>query len=214
MRLVAADHGEAPARPVTIPPFETTVRPVSGRILDFDVETVAAGFADPDWVPQKITCVAWAWVGESRYAESRICTPAGLYSRPELRRGMLRVLLGQIEEADMLTGHNIARFDLPVINAEAVRLGLEPIRRAVVQDTMRLVRSKGLKKGQDNLGRMLKTEGEKLALDWQAWQDAYEEPGWRTIRNRAESDVEMHMEMRQTLLDRNVLRPPFTWTAQ
>lgn len=214
MRLVPTEQAEDHARSVRIPPFETTVRPVTGRILDFDVETVAAGFADPDWVPQKITCVAWCWVGESHYAESRICTPAGLYSKPELRRGMLKVLLQQIAEADMLTGHNIARFDLPVINADAVRLGLEPVRRALVQDTMRLVRSKGLKKGQDNLGRMLKTEGEKLALDWQAWQDAYEEPGWQTIRRRAESDVEMHMELRQTLLDRNVLRPPFMWTAQ
>src|SRR6187551_823836 len=36
------------------------------RILDFDVETVAAGFADPNWVPQKITCVAWSWIGEEK----------------------------------------------------------------------------------------------------------------------------------------------------
>src|SRR5690349_13816195 len=42
------------------------------NILDFDVETIAAGFADPDWVPQKITCVAWSWVGEDT-VHSRIC---------------------------------------------------------------------------------------------------------------------------------------------
>ena len=82
---------------------------------------------------------------------------------------MLDALLTQIERADILTGHNIARFDLPVINAEAVRLGLRPVERAVVQDTMKLVRTKGLKKGQDNLGRMLRLDDEKLALDWQAW---------------------------------------------
>lgn len=127
---------------------------------------------------------------------------------------MLDALLTQIERADILTGHNIARFDLPVINAEAVRLGLRPVERAVVQDTMKLVRTKGLKKGQDNLGRMLRLDDEKLALDWQAWQDAYDEKDWQTIRDRAESDVLMHKEMRAVLLERGILREPFTWTAK
>jgi hypothetical protein len=32
--------------------------------LDFDCETLAAGFADPEWVPNRITAIAWSWVGE------------------------------------------------------------------------------------------------------------------------------------------------------
>jgi len=214
MRLVPSDDAAPRASvPVRLPTLEHVVQRIAPRILDFDVETVAAGFADPDWVPQKITCVAWSWIGEDE-VHSRICKPQGLYERPKLRARMLDELLSQIERADVLTGHNIARFDLPVINAECVRLGLRPIESALVEDTMKLVRAKGLKKGQDNLGRLLRTSGEKLALDWQAWQDAYEEPGWPTIIERAESDVRMHKEMRAILLERGLMRAPFTWTAR
>ncbi len=58
--------------------------PPSSRsgILDFDIETVAAGFGDPEWVPQKITCVAWSWIGDEQ-VESRICGPFGIFGRPE-----------------------------------------------------------------------------------------------------------------------------------
>ena len=180
------------------------------RILDFDVETIAAGFADPNWVPQKITCVAWSWIGEDD-VHSTICTTAGLYERPKLRAKMLQPLLVAITQADMVTGHNLVRFDLPVINAECLRLGLEPIGEVLVQDTMNLVRTKGFKKGQDNIGQLLRIPAEKQAMTWQQWQDAYEERGWRGIRSRAESDVVMHKQMRARLLELGWLKAPRRW---
>ncbi len=181
-------------------------------ILDFDIETVAAGFADPDWVPQKITCVAWSWIG-SGVAESRVCGPSGIFGNPSRRARMLKPLLAAIAEADMVTGHNIERFDLPIINAEAMRLGLEPVRSVLVQDTIRTVRAKGFKKGQDVLGRLHRIPSEKLALDWQAWQDAYDEPGWPTVRARAESDVLMHGELRAKMIAAGHVRAPRKWSA-
>lgn len=180
------------------------------RILDFDIETIAAGFADPNWVPQKITCVAWSWVGEDR-VHSRIASTKGLFEYPELRARMLKDLLFQIARADMLTGHNIVRFDLPVINSECLRLGLEPVREKLVQDTMNLVRTKGFKKGQDNIGELLAVSIEKKTLSWQGWQDAYAEKGWKGVVERCESDVLMHKQMRQQMLDRGWLRPPRLW---
>lgn len=181
-------------------------------VLDFDIETVAAGFDDPEWVPQKITCVAWSWIGEDK-VESRICGPAGIFGDPSQRRVMLAELLDRIREAGTVTGHNIARFDLRVINAEAMRLDLEPLRALRVQDTMRLVRAKGFKKSQDNLGLLLRTADDKLALSWQAWQDAYDEDGWETIRARCESDVMQHKQIRQALIERGWLLPARSWTA-
>lgn len=214
MRLVPAPEAPPDDRPVIrLPSVELGVREAPARILDFDVETVAAGFADPDWVPQKITCVAWSWIGSDR-VESRICGPFGIFGQPGHRRIMLMSLLEQIRAADMVTGHNLERFDLPVINAECMRLGLGPIKSVFVQDTMRVFRAKGFKKGQDNLGRLLKIENEKLALDWQAWQDGYDEKGWETIRRRAESDVLMHKEMRAEMIRRDLLKPPRTWRGR
>jgi hypothetical protein len=124
---------------------------------------------------------------------------------------MLRPSVRGDRAADMVTGHNIERFDLPVIQAEVMRLGLPKPVRSVVQDTIRLVRSKGFKKGQDNLGRMYRIPAEKLALDWQAWQDAYDEPGWGTVRRRAESDVEMHKQLRAKLVAERHLKEPRWW---
>jgi hypothetical protein len=39
--------------------------PDARRILDFDIECVAAGYADPEWVPSHITAIAWSWVDEA-----------------------------------------------------------------------------------------------------------------------------------------------------
>lgn len=210
MRLVGVT-AEAP-RPVpalTMPTLEwAELR--EKRILDFDVETVAAGFADPEWVPQKITCVAWSWVGSDR-VESRVCGPAGIFGNPERRTRMLKPFLAAFEQADMVTGHNLLRFDLPVIHAEIMRLRLPPLKPVRVQDTIRLLRTKGFKKGQDVLGRLYRLEEQKLSLNWQDWQDAYDEPGWPTIRARAESDVAMHKELRAELVTLRYLKPPRVW---
>jgi len=202
--------GSAAPRRLSTLPKATAWTP--RNILDFDVETVAAGFADPNWVPQKITCVAWSWVGSDN-VQSRICGPVGLFGDSTLRAEMLAPLLEAISKADMVTGHNLLRFDLPVINAECLRLGLEPIRKVLVQDTMRFVRSKGFKKGQDNIGELLRLRNQKMSLSWQGWQDAYDEEGWRDIIARAETDVIMHKEMRLGLIERNILKPPVMWRA-
>lgn len=213
MKLVPTEQAsDSPALPVQIPCFAPVVKRVEQRILDFDVETVAAGFADPEWVPQKITCVAWSWVGEDE-VKSKICGPLGIFGDPSRRAKMLKPLLAEIAKADVITGHNIARFDLPIINAECMRLGLEPIRRVKIQDTMRLVRAKGFKKGLDNISRLYKVPGEKLSLDWQAWQDAYDEKGWDTIRRRCESDVLLHKQTRLELESRGLLKRVSTWSG-
>lgn len=211
-------------------PWEQAPESRDLRILDFDVETCAAGFADPQWVPQKITCVAWSWLGTG-VVEHRICGPLGFFGRPELRREMLVPLLDAIAEADYVTGHNLERFDLGVINAECMRLDLPPIMSVTVQDTMRVLRSKGFKKGQDNLGRLFNTLEQKLSLDWQAWQEAYDEIGedaglakrllnpsaypevWPTIRERAVSDVIMHQQLRNEVLERGIMKKPRVWRA-
>lgn len=180
------------------------------RILDFDIETVAAGFADPDWVPQKITCVAWSWVGTD-LVKSAVCGPHGIFGKPAKRAAMLKPFLVDLRRADVVTGHNLIRFDLPVLHAEIMRLRLPPLEPVVVQDTMRLLRAKGFKKGQDVLGRLYELAEQKLSLNWQDWQNAYDEPGWPTIRERAESDVLMHKQLRLELIALGYLKPSRTW---
>lgn len=179
-------------------------------ILDFDVETMAAGFADPNWVPQKITCVSWSWI-DSDDVEVIVCGPMGFF-KPELRKPMVATLVNEINKADIVTGHNILRFDLPVLNAECLRLDIPPLNPVLAQDTMRIVKTKGFKKGQDNIGALLETAEQKLSLDWQGWEDAYEEDGWQTIKDRCASDVVMHKQMRYEMIDRGWIKPAKLWT--
>ena len=178
-------------------------------VLDFDLETLAAGFADPQWVPQKIMVCAWSWVGEDR-VHSRTCGKEGFFD-PEARAEMLYDLLTAIEDADMVTGHNLIRFDLPVLNSECLRLGMEPLRPVMVQDTMRLVKTKGFKKGQDNLSELLDVPIKKQSMTWQEWEQAYEEDGWKFAVSRCTSDVAAHKMMRATLIEKGWLKTPTMW---
>lgn len=173
------------------------------RILDFDLETIAAGFADPNWVPQNVTAVAWSWIGEDK-VEVRI--------RKKGLKQMLDPLLKAIDEADMLTGHNIIKFDLPVLNSELLRNGYPSLGPKLVQDTMQIVKTKGFKKGQDNLSSLVRNPVQKLPLNWQEWQDAYEEKDWGTVIERVASDVVGHKILRQRMLDRGWLKPHTRWT--
>ena len=183
-----------------------TQRPA--RILDFDLETLAAGFADPNWVPQKIMCAAWGWLGEDKSPEVRICGPMGFFKDPPRKR-MLEPLLKAISEADMLIGHNIIRFDLPILNAECLRLGLPPLKPILVHDTMGLVKTKGFKKGQDVLSGVLGVSAEKQAMNWHQWQAAYAEDGWKSIKSRCASDVVQHKQMYAEI--KGWLKQPKVW---
>ena len=190
--------------------IETTIKTEPLRILDYDVETVAAGFADPNWVPQRITAIAWSWVGEDHVE----CV-----TRLEGAEHMLDSFLEAYDAADMVTGHNLIRFDQPIVSAECLRLGLEPLGAKMVQDTMRLVKAKGFKKGQDNLATLVGVPYRKLSLDWQDWEDAYEwdrliagdRVAWKVVRDRVTSDVLQHKLMRIELIMRGWLKPPILW---
>lgn len=97
---------------------------------------------------------------------------------------MLEEFVAVFNEANAVTGHNIVRFDLGVMNAELMRLQLPVLEPKPVIDTIRLVRSKGFKKGQDVIAGVLGLEAEKKAMNWQQWQSAYAEPGWPEVGAR------------------------------
>ncbi len=179
------------------------------RVLDFDIETLAAGYADPSWVPDKITAVAWSWVGSKRVYVK--CNPYAYFDR-EGRREMIQPLLQAIGDADIVQGHNIVRFDLRVLQAECMRLGLPLLPELKVIDTMRLPKAKGYKKGQDDLAVAVGLKESKQKMGWQEWDDAYEEgPPWTTVRSRVVSDVRQHKALTEELQRRGMVKPPSVW---
>lgn len=163
----------------------------TAHILDFDIETRAAGYADPDWVPDDVTCWAYSWVG-SDTVECEVAGPDACFGPYEKQAKFLQRLRDAICSADIVTGHNIVRFDLRVLNGNLIRFDVEPLPQLRVIDTIRLPKTKGLKKGQDNLGVMWGIPLHKLALNHQEWDIAYREPGWPVVKERCASDVEQH----------------------
>lgn len=200
---------ETGAEGVRLPPLKL-VPLRSARILDFDLETLAAGYADPQWVPDKITCAAWSWVGEQEVRS--LTTGKDGFFNGTVRGARLKPLLDAIAEADVVTGHNLFRFDLRVLNAECIRCGLDSLRPLMVQDTIRLPRTKGLKKGQDDLSVILGNPLRKKTMNWAEWDAAYEEDRWPEVIERCESDVLQHKALRAKLLERKLLRAPTRWT--
>lgn len=191
--------------------FDLDIEFEDARILDFDIEALAAGYADPAWVPDKITCCAWSFVGSDQ-VDATISDKEGFFSRK--RRGkMLEPLIEAMNSADILTGHNIIRYDLPVIQAECMRIGLPPIGPYRVQDTIRMRKTKGFKKGQDNLGRLLHSLQQKEAMDWEAWDQEYERDGWPAIISRCKTDVIQHKQIREEMIERGWLRGISRWAG-
>ena len=127
------------------------------------------------------------------------------------RRRFLQPLFDVIAEADVLTGHNIVRFDLPILNAECLLLGMDTMGTKYVQDTIQLPKSKGFKKGQDNIAHAVGATLEKMPLSWAQWEAAYSEPDLRTLKERCASDVLMHIEMREKMIVRGLVSSPKKW---
>jgi DNA polymerase elongation subunit (family B) len=181
------------------------------RILDFDIETLAAGYADPEWVPSNVTAIAWSWVGEDK-VETRTVLDYTVDLTDYLWFSfmgcapMLREFVAVFNEADAVTGHNIGRFDLPVMNAELMRLGLPVLEAKSVIDTIRLKRSKGFKKGQDVLAEVFDVPAEKKAMNWAQWRKAYATPGWPEVRERVSGDVVQHKLVLRRLTELGYLR--------
>lgn len=181
------------------------------RLLDFDIECVAAGYADPEWVPSHITAIAWSWVGENKVTTKTVLDYA--YDLPSFLKmhflgcaPLLEEFVAVFNEADAVTGHNITRFDLPVMNAELMRLRLPVLQKKPVIDTIRLVKSKGFKKGQDVIAGVLDVPAEKKPMNWQQWQAAYATPGWKEVKERVSGDVIQHKLVLGRLLELGYLR--------
>jgi DNA polymerase elongation subunit (family B) len=168
------------------------------RILDFDIECVAAGFADPNWVPVTVTAYAYSWVDEDDITVDAL--PVRHFYNARMRARFLRPLWDALNEADVLTGHNILRFDLPVLDGEALKLGLPRLPRKQVQDTISLRRIRA-KKGQDVLAHVFGVVDEKLPLNWAQWEAAYGEKTLATVKDRVAGDVRQHKALRLAMLE-------------
>jgi hypothetical protein len=199
-------------------------RKAAARILDFDVECRPLSWYGGDWVTKEVTAIAWGWVSPSDPAkvsgrvECRLLG-AGMFEKFTLDYQLEQMLyeFGEAyERADIVTGHFIRGFDLPLLNGACLELGLPPLESKLTHDTKGdLVRFSGLSKSQENLGAMLGLRHPKVGMDQASWRSANRltPEGIERTKKRVMGDVRQHVEMRAALLDRGMLGPPRPWSA-
>ena len=197
------------ADPFTVGPSRLLVRTRVPRILDFDVEARPLHWISGDYVSKEITAMAWAWTD---MPDVVTCYLLG-ETEPDM---MLRAFLVAYDAADMVTGHFIRGYDLPMVNGALTEYGLPALGDKLSHDTkLDLVRRQGLSGSQENLGAMLRLEHRKVPMNQATWRTANRltPEGLALVQQRVVGDVQQHIEMRQRLLELGYLGPPKVWRS-
>lgn len=184
-----------------------TTRPL--RVLDLDVEARPLHWIAQDYVSKEITAMAWAWTD---HPEDVTCYLLG-ETDPI---AMLQAFHAAYAEADLVTGHFIRGYDLPMINGALMeyRLPVLPDKRAL--DTkIDLVKRAGLSMSQESLGALLRVEHKKVQMNQGLWREANRlTPEGRALaRERVVGDVRQHMEIWRELTALNYLAPAKVWKS-
>jgi DNA polymerase elongation subunit (family B) len=177
-------------------------------ILDFDTECRPMHYNE--WRPEsQITAIAWAWSYDPNQVYVELLEPDGSNERDMLRRFLQAYI-----DADVITGHYCRKHDLPLLNDHLVRLGLLTLPPRMVQDTQAdMTAIKGLGKSQDNLATTFGLASAKHHMTGADWRLANQlsEEGAALTKKRVVDDVRQHMELREAMVARGLLKPPRMW---
>lgn len=178
------------------------------RILDFDLEQRPLTYWTPDRPTGDITAIAAGWTNQSvSKVQARL---VGQVSQRE----MLEWFVGLYDEADMVTGHYIRRFDLKQLQAALAEHGLPGLKPKLVQDTKTdLIRWGDLPASQEYLAEMLGIRAPKVPMSQHSWRQSNRltDGGLMLTYRRVVGDVRQHMAMRKALVKRGLLKPPSMW---
>lgn len=187
------------------------------RVLDFDCECRPLAWYGGDFVTKQPTAIAWSFIGEKSGIDVAVIGESDRSSRVlEEEETMLRRFIVAYNDADVVTGHYIRGFDLPLLNGALMRLGLPLLTDKRAQDTKGdLVRGQGISKSQENLGAMYELKHPKVPMNTALWAkgNMLLPEGIEASRRRVIGDVAQHIELRQEMLDRGHLGAPVLWSG-
>lgn len=207
MRILIRSHAPTPTKADRLAPAQIVIRSRPMRVLDFDCEARPLHWISSDYVSKEITAIAWAWTDRP---EDVTCYLLG-ETDPE---DMLTAFRAAYDQADMVTGHFIRGYDLPLINGALTEYQLPTLGDKLTHDTkLDLVRRSGLSGSQENLGAMLGLAHEKVKMDQAKWRSANRltPEGLAEVKTRVVGDVQQHIEMRERLLKLGYLAAPVMW---
>lgn len=180
----------------------------SFRILDFDIECRPLSWYAGDFNTKEITAIAAGFVDD----------PKNIYCWLLGRDDPLSMLEGfraLYDEAGMVTGHFIRGFDLPLLNSGMLEYDFPPLEPKLTQDTKNdLVKRHGMSNSQENLSEALGIKADKIGMSQEDWRAANRltPEGLKKTERRVVGDVIQHMEMRQAMLNKDMLGKPRMWS--
>ena len=193
------------------------------RILDFDTENRPLSYLGSDFTTGDVTAIAAGWIGEPRTRIKVWCLGVPCYhGRCEATHHgvsydeMLEGFREMYDEADMVTGHFIRGYDLPVLNGAMLEFGFEPLQDVLAHDTkLDLRKRKYVSASQESLASMLGVRAPKVQMDTPKWREANRltPTGLELTERRVRGDVIQHMEMREKLLHNGWLDKPRMWRS-
>jgi hypothetical protein len=205
LRVRPANTARAAA--VQLAPATLTIKSRPLRVLDFDVEARPLHWISGDYVSKEITAIAWAWTDQPKDVTCYLLGESDPIN-------MLRAFVDAYDRADLVTGHYIRGYDLPMINGALTEYQLPTLSEKMTHDTkIDLVIRQGLSGSQENLGAMLGLVNPKVKMDQEKWRAANRltPEGMALARERVIGDVRQHIEMRQRMLELGYLAPPKRW---
>lgn len=181
------------------------------RVLDFDIETRRIGFHNggrfnPDGCEPVI--VAAAFDGEP----IQVFSLTSRWSERDARR-LATAFRELYDAADVVTGHYIRKFDLPILNGAMLEWGLPPLGRKLTLDTkLDLLDVAGLSQSQENLSALKELEASKFHMNDNGWRTVARltPEGLAEARVRVTTDVQQHRELRAAL--KGWFTPFVTWS--
>jgi hypothetical protein len=205
LRVRPANTARAAA--VQLAPATLTIKSRPLRVLDVDVEARPLHWISGDYVSKEITAIAWAWTDQPKDVTCYLLGESDPIN-------MLRAFVDAYDRADLVTGHYIRGYDLPMINGALTEYQLPTLSEKMTHDTkIDLVIRQGLSGSQENLGAMLGLVNPKVKMDQEKWRAANRltPEGMALARERVIGDVRQHIEMRQRMLELGYLAPPKRW---
>jgi hypothetical protein len=188
------------------------------RILDFDMECRFPAIYGGDFLTRQPTAIAWKFIGEPGAPRVAWIGESGDNNLVEAEeREMIELFRVAYDAADMVTGHFIRGFDLPVINASLIRLGGRLLDDKLTSDTkLDLAKASGISKSQENLGAMFELDEPKVQMNTTKWTRAnyLTREGMQLTRERVIGDVMQHIALRARMVELGLLAPPRVWSAQ
>lgn len=185
-----------------------TGEPSRLRILDFDIENRPLTYLGEGFTTGDVTAIAWGWADEEQvYCELQTKREGSLDR-------MLRLFREAYEEADMVTGHFIRGYDLPVLNGAMMEVNIAHLGPKLTCDTKNdLLKRKYISVSQENLAEMLDLPEPKVHMNTPRWRRANRltPEGVELSRVRCVGDVVQHKELRLELLRRDWLAGPSVW---